>query len=121
MKHLKANTLQQLLERFRREAEHILIWGNVFLKPLVCLFIIVETAMNHRKYASVLRGPCLPPLCALFFLRRGIYQQDIAECHTTDSVRAWFKEHQDQFIVLPCPENSPHLSRINNLWNPLDR
>ncbi|GFV01750.1 hypothetical protein TNCV_2024601 [Trichonephila clavipes] len=24
----------------------------------------------------------------------GIYQQDIAECHTTDSVRAWFKEHQ---------------------------
>ncbi|GFV17175.1 hypothetical protein TNCV_206541, partial [Trichonephila clavipes] len=40
----------------------------------------------------------------------GIYQQDIAECHTTDSVRAWFKEHQDQFIVLPCPENSPDLT-----------
>ncbi|GFV87609.1 transposable element Tcb1 transposase [Trichonephila clavipes] len=51
----------------------------------------------------------------------GIYQQDIAECHTTDSVRVWFKEHQDQFIVLPCPENSPDLSPINNLWNPLDR
>ncbi|GFX88242.1 hypothetical protein TNCV_1066581 [Trichonephila clavipes] len=34
----------------------------------------------------------------------GIYQQDIAECHTTDSVRAWFKEHQDKFIVLPCQE-----------------
>ncbi|GFV23973.1 hypothetical protein TNCV_3095661 [Trichonephila clavipes] len=32
-----------------------------------------------------------------------------------------FKEHQDQFIVLPCPENSPDLSPINNLWNPLDR
>ncbi|GFX65265.1 transposable element Tcb1 transposase [Trichonephila clavipes] len=51
----------------------------------------------------------------------GIYQQDIAECHTTDSVRAWFKEHQDQFIVLPCPENSPDLSPINNLWNPLNQ
>ncbi|GFV41040.1 uncharacterized protein TNCV_2666311 [Trichonephila clavipes] len=51
----------------------------------------------------------------------GVYQQDIAECHTTDSVRAWFKEHQDQFIVLPCPENSPDLSPINNLLNPLDR
>ncbi|GFY03733.1 transposable element Tcb1 transposase [Trichonephila clavipes] len=50
-----------------------------------------------------------------------IYQQDIAECHTTDSVRAWFKEHQDQFIVLPCPENSPDLNPINNLWNHLDR
>ncbi|GFU61684.1 transposable element Tcb1 transposase [Trichonephila clavipes] len=44
----------------------------------------------------------------------GIYQQDIAECHTTASVRAWFKEHQDQFIVLPCPENSPDLNPINN-------
>ncbi|GFV45211.1 transposable element Tcb1 transposase [Trichonephila clavipes] len=52
---------------------------------------------------------------------RGIYQQDIAECHTTDSIRAWFKEHQDQFIVLPCPENSPDLNPINNLWNHLDR
>ncbi|GFU44147.1 transposable element Tcb1 transposase [Trichonephila clavipes] len=51
----------------------------------------------------------------------GIYQQDIAECHTTDSVRAWFKEHQDQFIVLPCPENSPDLNPINNQWNHLDR
>ncbi|GFS82136.1 transposable element Tcb1 transposase [Trichonephila clavipes] len=51
----------------------------------------------------------------------GIYQQDIAECHTTDSVRAWFKEHQDQFIVLQCPENSPDLNPINNLWNHLDR
>ncbi|GFX91311.1 transposable element Tcb1 transposase [Trichonephila clavipes] len=51
----------------------------------------------------------------------GIHQQDIVECHTTDSVRAWFKEHHDQFIVLPCPENSPDLSPINNLWNPLDR
>ncbi|GFU87708.1 transposable element Tcb1 transposase [Trichonephila clavipes] len=50
----------------------------------------------------------------------GIYQQDIAECHTTDSVRAWFKERQDQFIVLPCPENSPDLNPINNLWNHLD-
>ncbi|GFX39686.1 transposable element Tcb1 transposase [Trichonephila clavipes] len=51
----------------------------------------------------------------------GIYQQDIAECHTTDSVRAWFKEHQDQFIVLPFPENSPDFNPINNLWNHLDR
>ncbi|GFT57046.1 transposable element Tcb1 transposase [Trichonephila clavipes] len=51
----------------------------------------------------------------------GIYQQDIAECHTADNVRAWFKDHQDQFIVLPCAENSPDLSPINNLGNPLDR
>ncbi|GFW92548.1 hypothetical protein TNCV_518651 [Trichonephila clavipes] len=31
------------------------------------------------------------------------------------------KSTRDQFIVLPCPENSPDLSSINNLWNPLDR
>ncbi|GFX91295.1 hypothetical protein TNCV_1247101 [Trichonephila clavipes] len=63
-----------------------------------------------------LKANTLQQLMARFRLEDGsIYQQDIAECHTTDSVRAWFKEHQDQFIVLPCPENSPDLSPINNL------
>ncbi|GFU43328.1 DDE_3 domain-containing protein [Trichonephila clavipes] len=60
-------------------------------------------------------------MCIVFPHDGGIYQQDIAECHTNDSVCAWFKEHQNQFIVLPCPENSPDLSPINNLWNLLDR
>ncbi|GFX92220.1 transposable element Tcb1 transposase [Trichonephila clavipes] len=72
-------------------------------------------------YASVLSDHVYPFMRIVFPQDGGNYQQDIAEFHTTDSVRAWFKEHQDQFIVLPCPENSPDLSPINNLWNPLDR
>ncbi|GFX77817.1 transposable element Tcb1 transposase [Trichonephila clavipes] len=97
MKRLKANTLQQLLARFR-------LWyglENVFLK-----FSVLFHHCGNRD-GSIEDG--------------SFYQQDIAECRTTDSVRSWFKEHQDQFIVLPCPENSPDLSPINNLWNPLDR
>ncbi|GFY06070.1 transposable element Tcb1 transposase [Trichonephila clavipes] len=98
MERLKANTLQQLLARFRLEHYGL---GNVFLK----FSVFIHHCGKHD--GSIEDG--------------GIYQQDIAECHTTDSVRAWFKEHQDQFIVLPCPENSPDLSPISNLWNPLDR
>ncbi|GFV61278.1 transposable element Tcb1 transposase [Trichonephila clavipes] len=92
MERLKANTLQQFLVRFRLEHYGL---GNVFLK----LSVFIHHCGKHD----------------------GSIEQDIAECHTTDSVRAWFKEHQDQFIVLPCPENSPDLNPINNLWNPLDR
>ncbi|GFX76803.1 transposable element Tcb1 transposase [Trichonephila clavipes] len=98
MTRLKANTLQQLLARFRLEHYGL---GNVFLK----FSVFIHHCGKHD--GSIEDG--------------GIYQQDIAECHTTDSVRAWFKEHQDQFIVLPCPENSPDLNPINNLWNHLDR
>ncbi|GFS76887.1 transposable element Tcb1 transposase [Trichonephila clavipes] len=71
----------------------------------------LEFSHRYRNWASNERRQTMStPLCALF-----------ADCHTTDSVRAWFKEHQDQFIVLPCPENSPDLNPINNLWNHLDR
>ncbi|GFX33102.1 transposable element Tcb1 transposase [Trichonephila clavipes] len=80
-------------------------------------------ASNERrqKYASVLSDHVYPFMRIVFPLDGCIYQQDIADCHTTYGVRAWFKEHQDQFIVLPCPENSPDLNPINNLWNHLDR
>ncbi|GFV56496.1 transposable element Tcb1 transposase [Trichonephila clavipes] len=99
MKRLKANTLQQLLARLRLEAG--VLWsGECFLK------FSVFSHHCGKHDGSIEDG--------------GIYQQDIAECHTTDSVRALFKEHQDQFIVLPCPENSPDLNPINNLWNHLD-
>ncbi|GFX55280.1 uncharacterized protein TNCV_3968341 [Trichonephila clavipes] len=79
--------------------------------------------MVDGKYGMKrLKANTLQQLLARFSLEDGgIYQQDITECHTTDSVLAWFKEHQDQFIVLPCPENSPDLNPINNLWYPLDR
>ncbi|GFY09308.1 transposable element Tcb2 transposase [Trichonephila clavipes] len=45
----------------------------------------------------------------------GIFQQDNARCHIAASVRAWFEEHQDEFTVLPWPENSPDLNPIEHL------
>ncbi|GFT90792.1 transposable element Tcb1 transposase [Trichonephila clavipes] len=83
----------------------------------------LEFSHRYRNWASNERRQTMStPLCALFFLRMvASTSRTLRECHTTDSVRAWFKEHQDQFIVLPCPENSPDLNPINNLWNHLDR
>ncbi|GFU72666.1 transposable element Tcb1 transposase [Trichonephila clavipes] len=51
----------------------------------------------------------------------GIFQQDNARCHTAASVRAGFEEHQDEFTVLPWPENSPDLNPIEHLCDHLDR
>ncbi|GFW54947.1 hypothetical protein TNCV_2785621 [Trichonephila clavipes] len=78
--------------------------GNVFL----IISVFIHHCGKHDGSIEVRICPfrqCLPPFMRIVFPQDGgIYQQDIAECHTTDSVRAWFKEHQDQFIVLPCPE-----------------
>ncbi|GFU19007.1 hypothetical protein TNCV_1004301 [Trichonephila clavipes] len=46
MKRLKANTLQQLLARFRLEAGSIMVWG-MFSLNFLCLFIIVESTMDQ--------------------------------------------------------------------------
>ncbi|GFV08088.1 transposable element Tcb1 transposase [Trichonephila clavipes] len=62
-----------------------------------------------------------PDMRIVFPQNDAIYQQDNAKCHTAGSVRAWFEEHQDEFIVLPWPTNSPNLNPIDNLWNHLDR
>ncbi|GBO09667.1 hypothetical protein AVEN_69938-1 [Araneus ventricosus] len=50
-----------------------------------------------------------------------VHRQDNASCHTARSVCALFEEHQDEFTVLPWPENSPDLNPIENLWGHLDR
>ncbi|GFV56346.1 transposable element Tcb1 transposase [Trichonephila clavipes] len=51
----------------------------------------------------------------------GIYQQDIAKCHTAGSVHAWFKEHQDELTVLPWSANSPDINPMANLYDHLNR
>ncbi|GFW71051.1 DDE_3 domain-containing protein [Trichonephila clavipes] len=60
-------------------------------------------------------------MCIVFSHDDGIYQQDSVKCHTDGSVRAWFKEHQDEFTILPRQANSPDLNPINNLLHHLYR
>ncbi|GBM78043.1 hypothetical protein AVEN_44573-1 [Araneus ventricosus] len=62
-----------------------------------------------------------PYIRIIFPQNDGIYQQDNARCHTARSVCAWFEEHQDEFTVLPWPENSSDLNPIENLLDHLDR
>ncbi|GFX38428.1 RNA-directed DNA polymerase from mobile element jockey [Trichonephila clavipes] len=66
-------------------------------------------------------NPVYPYMRIVFHQSDGIYQQDIAKCHTSGSVRAWFKEHQDEFTVLPWPANSSYLNAIENLRDYLER
>ncbi|GFV86048.1 DDE_3 domain-containing protein [Trichonephila clavipes] len=98
VKPLKANTLQPLPERSRREHYGL---GNFFL---------AFSGFSHhcrRHDGSIKDG--------------GFDQQEKAKCHTAGSVLDWFEEHQDEFTVLPWPANSPYLSIIENLWGHLDR
>ncbi|GFW13738.1 uncharacterized protein TNCV_2105621 [Trichonephila clavipes] len=132
----KIHDLHKSAEVFKNVNEDL---NNIFQAGVTCVLDLYGASakikdLNTLRYNSFIKATAKNPSVLLSSLPHtidaafehlkkdgGIYQQDIAECHTTDSVRAWFKEHQDKFIVLPCPENSPDLSPINNLWNPLDR
>ncbi|GFY00657.1 transposable element Tcb1 transposase [Trichonephila clavipes] len=77
--------------------------------------------IDQYKHASVLADHVHPIMRIVFLQNNGIYQHANARYHSTDSVRAWFKEHQNEFTVLPWPTNSPDLNPIENLWNHPDR
>ncbi|GFT13555.1 transposable element Tcb1 transposase [Trichonephila clavipes] len=92
----------------------IMVWGMFSWHSLGSL-IIVEGTMDQYKYASVLADHVHPYMRIAFPQDDGIFQQDNARCHTAASVRAWFEEHQDEFPVLPWPENSSDLNLIEHL------
>ncbi|GBM93554.1 hypothetical protein AVEN_153783-1 [Araneus ventricosus] len=80
-----------------------------------------QEATKSVSSSSVLADHVHPYMRIIFPQNDGIYQLDNARCHTSRSVCAWFEEHQDEFIVLPWPANSPDLNPIENLWDYLDR
>ncbi|GFY11896.1 transposable element Tcb1 transposase [Trichonephila clavipes] len=118
VKHLKANTLLLLPERFRLEAGAL--WsGECFPGILWVHSSFWKGPMNQYKYASILADLVQPYMRIDFPQDDGIYQQNSAKCHTAGSVRAWFEEHQDELTVLLWQSNSHDLNPIENLGDHL--
>jgi len=51
----------------------------------------------------------------------GLFLQYNAPCHTEYIVHEWFKEHAEEFKVLPWPPNSPDLNPNEHPWDVLDQ
>ncbi|GBN73154.1 hypothetical protein AVEN_64453-1 [Araneus ventricosus] len=51
----------------------------------------------------------------------GIFQQGNAQCHKARIVLEWFEEHTDEFRLMSCLPNSPHLNPIEHIWDVMER
>lgn len=74
----------------------------------------VEGMMRSPQYIDVIQRNVIQDMRKAFPEGNGVFQQDLAPCHTSKAVTKVFE--QNQIKVLDWPGNSPDLSPIENLW-----
>ena len=75
----------------------------------------VEGMMNFKKYLNVLTKKVIPEMARKFLEGSGIFQQDLAPCHTSRKVKSFI--NLNNILVLDWPGKSPDLYPIENLWS----
>ena len=75
----------------------------------------VEGMMNSEKYLDVLTKKVIPEMARKFPEGSGIFQQDLAPCHTSRKVKNFIS--LNHMLVLNWPGNSPDLNPMENLWS----
>ena len=89
-----------------------MFWGSFTSKGPGRL-IKVEGMMNSDRYKAILQTRLLPVLHRDFPDGDGIFQQDLAPCHTSKQMCTFFEENG--LTTLDWPGNSPDLNPIENL------
>lgn len=98
---------------FVKHPEKVMFWG-CFSHGGIGPLIKVDGMMNSKQYISVLRRGAVPEMRKRFPGNSGVFQQDLAPCHTSKMVKTFFTSKK--LSVLPWPGNSPDLNPIENLW-----
>lgn len=74
----------------------------------------VTGMMNSSSYIQILGSKLVPELHKQFPDGTGVFQQDLAPCHTSKLVQRFFKK--ERITCLQWPGNSPDINPIENLW-----
>lgn len=75
----------------------------------------VTGMMTSEKYAQVLQTKLIPEMTKLFPNGDGVFQQDLAPCHTSKAMQKFFRDNNVN--CLRWPGNSPDVNPIENLWS----
>jgi len=70
--------------------------------------------MNSDKYIDINERKVIPNIRRVFLYDEGIFQQDLAPCHSSRKVKAIFRKHK--LNVSKRPGNSLDLNLIKNVW-----
>ena len=75
----------------------------------------VEGMMRSAQYIDILQSQLVSEMVNVFPDGSGIFQQDLAPCHTSKVVKKFFQEKGIR--ILDWPGNSPDVNPIENLWS----
>ena len=91
-----------------------MFWGSFTANGLGGL-ITVDGMMNSEKYIEVLRRKVIPDLANYYPAGDGVFQQDLAPCHSSKKTKTFMEDNN--ILTLSWPGNSPDLNPIENLWS----
>lgn len=93
----------------------IMCWGAVSTR-VKSKFAVVVGSMTAQRYVDTLKSYFIQNK-SKSTIKKMVFQQDNASCHTAKLTRAFFSEIG--LTVLPWPANSPDMNPIENIWSVL--